>query len=83
MSRAFRIEDLRSNFTRVRRLGHTSREFRVSALASLANILPNLSFVDVVFYRGLTIHRAVGRDERSRSDYTMCAVSRSGQQDIR
>jgi fatty acid synthase subunit alpha, fungi type len=48
-----------------------------SALASVADILLNSSLVDVVFYRGLTLQRAVERDEQSRSDYAICVVSPS------
>ena len=55
--------------------GHSLGEF--SALASVADILPNSSLVDVVFYRGLTMQRAVERDEQSRSNYAMCAVNPS------
>ncbi|KAH9966861.1 hypothetical protein BC827DRAFT_1264771 [Russula dissimulans] len=54
---------------------HSSSEF--SALASVANILPNYSLVDVVFYRALTMQRAVERVEQSRLNYAMCAVSPS------
>ncbi|KAI9439787.1 fatty acid synthase [Lactarius indigo] len=53
--------------------GHSLGEF--SALASVADILPNSSLVDVVFYRGLTMQRAVERDEQSRSNYAMCAIN--------
>ena len=55
--------------------GHSLGEF--SALASVADILPNSSLVDVVFYRGLTMQRAVERDEQSRSNYAMCDVNPS------
>ncbi|KAF8271214.1 fatty acid synthase [Lactarius quietus] len=48
---------------------------RILCLASVADILPNSSLVDVVFYRGLTMQRAVERDELSRSNYAMCAVN--------
>ncbi|KAH9953906.1 acyl transferase domain-containing protein, partial [Lactifluus volemus] len=51
---------------------HSLGEF--SALASVADILPNSSLVDVVFYRGLTMQRAVERDELSRSNCAMCAT---------
>ena len=43
--------------------GHSLGDF--SALASVADILPNSYLVDVVFYRGLTMPRAVERDEQS------------------
>jgi len=55
--------------------GHSLGEF--SALASVADILPNSSLVDVVFYRGLTMQRAVERDEQSRLNYAMRAVNPS------
>jgi malonyl CoA-acyl carrier protein transacylase len=75
MSRAA-FEDLRSKgFVQpdAAFAGHSLGEF--SALASVADILPNSSLVDVVFYRGLTMQRAVERDEQSRSNYAMCAVN--------
>ena len=77
MSRAG-FEDLRSKgFVRpdVAFAGHSLGEF--SALASVADILPNSSLVDVVFYRGLTMQRAVERDEQSRLNYAMRAVNPS------
>lgn len=52
--------------------GHSLGEF--SALAAVADILPNSSLVDIVFYRGLTMQHAVERDEQGRSNYAMCAV---------
>jgi malonyl CoA-acyl carrier protein transacylase len=55
--------------------GHSLGEF--SALASVADILPNSSLVDIVFYRGLTMQHAVERDEQGRSNYAMCAVNPS------
>ena len=42
--------------------GHSQGKF--SALASVANILPNSSFVDIVFYRGLTMLHTVESDEQ-------------------
>jgi malonyl CoA-acyl carrier protein transacylase len=48
-----------------------------SALASIADVLPISSLVDVVFYRGITMHRAVERDSENRSKYAMCAVNPS------
>jgi len=77
MSRAG-FEDLRSKgFVRpdVAFAGHLLGEF--STLASIADILPNSSLVDVVFYRGLTMQRAVERDEQSRLNYAMHAVNPS------
>ena len=55
--------------------GHSLGEF--SALASVADILPNSSLVDGMCYRGLTMQRAVERDEQSRSNYAMCDVNAS------
>ena len=46
-----------------------------SALASIADVLPISALVDVVFYRGITMQRAVERDEQNRSNYTMCVVN--------
>jgi malonyl CoA-acyl carrier protein transacylase len=40
-------------------------------------VLPIAALVDVVFYRGLTMQRAVERDEHNRSNYAMCAVNPS------
>lgn len=55
--------------------GHSLGEY--SALASIADVLPISSLVDVVFYRGITMQRAVERDEHNRSNYAMCAVNPS------
>jgi fatty acid synthase subunit alpha len=55
--------------------GHSLGEF--SALAAVADILPNSSLVDIVFYRGLTMQRAVECDEQGRSNYAMCVVNPS------
>ena len=46
---------------------HSLGEF--SALAAVADILPNSPLVDIVFYRGLTIQHAVEHDEEGRSNY--------------
>ena len=54
--------------------GH-SRGF--PTFASIANILPNSSLVDIVFYHGLTMQHAVERDEQSLLSYAMCAVNPS------
>ena len=48
-----------------------------SALASIADVLPISALVDVVFYRGITMQRAVERDSQNRSNYAMCAVNPS------
>ena len=53
--------------------GHSLGEY--SALASIAEILPIGSLVDVVFYRGITMQRAVERDSKNRSNYAMIAVN--------
>ena len=55
--------------------GHSLGEY--SALASIADVLPISSLVDVVFYRGITMQRAVERDAENRSNYAMCAVNPS------
>ena len=55
--------------------GHSLGEY--SALASIADVLPISALVDVVFYRGITMQRAVERDEAGRSNYAMCAVNPS------
>ncbi|RXW18865.1 hypothetical protein EST38_g6989 [Candolleomyces aberdarensis] len=55
--------------------GHSLREY--SALASIAGILHISALVDVVFYRGITMQRAVERDALNRSNYAMCAVNPS------
>jgi len=55
--------------------GHSLGEY--SALASIADVLPVSSLVDVVFYRGITMQRAVERDSENRSNYAMCAVNPS------
>lgn len=49
--------------------GHSLGEY--SALASIAGVLPISSLVDVVFYRGITMQRAVERDSENRSNYAM------------
>ncbi|EIW57289.1 fatty acid synthase [Trametes versicolor FP-101664 SS1] len=55
--------------------GHSLGEY--SALASIADVLAISSLVDVVFYRGITMQRAVERDSQNRSNYAMCAVNPS------
>ncbi|ODV94456.1 hypothetical protein PACTADRAFT_45167 [Pachysolen tannophilus NRRL Y-2460] len=55
--------------------GHSLGEY--SALASLGDVMPIESLVDVVFYRGMTMQVAVPRDELGRSNYGMCAVNPS------
>ncbi|KAG8997734.1 3-oxoacyl-[acyl-carrier-protein] synthase [Tulasnella sp. JGI-2019a] len=53
--------------------GHSLGEY--SALASIADAMHISSLVDVVFYRGITMQRAVERDAQNRSNYAMCAVN--------
>ncbi|KIY43927.1 fatty acid synthase [Fistulina hepatica ATCC 64428] len=53
--------------------GHSLGEY--SALASIADVLEISALVDVVFYRGITMQRAVERDAQNRSNYAMCAVN--------
>ncbi|KAI7955320.1 hypothetical protein MJO28_005720 [Puccinia striiformis f. sp. tritici] len=55
--------------------GHSLGEY--SALASIAGVLPIASLVDVVFFRGITMQRAVERDELNRSKYAMAAINPS------
>ncbi|CAO3634037.1 unnamed protein product [Cunninghamella blakesleeana] len=53
--------------------GHSLGEY--AALASVGDVLPLESLVDVVFYRGMTMQSAVKRDEKGRSNYGMAAVN--------
>ncbi|ANB12603.1 tetrafunctional fatty acid synthase subunit FAS1 [Sugiyamaella lignohabitans] len=55
--------------------GHSLGEY--SALASLGDVMPIESLVDVVFYRGMTMQVAVPRDSAGRSNYGMVAVNPS------
>ncbi|KAJ6477506.1 fatty acid synthase, partial [Mycena sanguinolenta] len=55
--------------------GHSLGEY--SALASIADVSAISALVDVVFYRGITMQRAVERDSENRSNYAMCAVNPS------
>ena len=55
--------------------GHSLGEY--AALASISNFLTISALVDVVFYRGITMQRAVERDAQNRSSYGMCAVNPS------
>ena len=54
---------------------HSLREY--SALASIADVLHISAVVDVVFYRGITMQRAVERESENRANYAMCAVNPS------
>ncbi|KZV60888.1 hypothetical protein PENSPDRAFT_693887 [Peniophora sp. CONT] len=49
--------------------GHSLGEY--SALASIADVLPTSALVDIVFYRGITMQRAVERDAAGRSNYAI------------
>ena len=55
--------------------GHSLGEY--SALASITDVLPISSLVDVSFYRGITMQRAIERDAHNRSNYVTCAVNPS------
>ncbi|KAI8973281.1 fatty acid synthase [Mycotypha africana] len=70
------FEDMRSKEliqTNCAFAGHSLGEY--AALASVADVLPLNSLVDVVFYRGMTMQSAVKRDEEGRSNYGMVAVN--------
>ena len=47
------------------------------ALASIADVLHISALVDVVFYWGITMQRAVERDSENRLNYAMCAINPS------
>ncbi|OUM69465.1 hypothetical protein PIROE2DRAFT_38102 [Piromyces sp. E2] len=53
--------------------GHSLGEY--AALTAIGDVLSIETLVDVVFYRGMTMQRAVQRDAKGRSDYAMCAVN--------
>lgn len=55
--------------------GHSLGEY--SALAAIADVLPISSLADVVFFRGITMQRAVQRDAEGKSQYAMMAVNPS------
>jgi fatty acid synthase subunit beta len=55
--------------------GHSLGEY--AALASVGDVLPLETLLDVVFYRGLTMQAAVKRDAAGRSNYGMLAVNPS------
>ena len=48
-----------------------------SALSSIADVLPISSLVNVVFYWGITMQRAIERDSENRSNFAMRAVNPS------
>lgn len=55
--------------------GHSLGEY--SALAAIADVLPISSLADVVFFRGITMQRAVQRDATGKSQYAMMAANPS------
>lgn len=55
--------------------GHSLGEY--SALAAIADVLPISSLADVVFFRGITMQRAVQRDAAGKSQYAMMAANPS------
>ena len=55
--------------------GHSLREY--SALALITDVLHISALVDVVFYQGITMQRAIECDSENRSNYAMCAVNPS------
>lgn len=55
--------------------GHSLGEY--SALASMAGVMSISALLDVVFFRGITMQRAVERDEQNRSKYAMAAINPS------
>jgi len=55
--------------------GHSLGEY--SALAAIADVLPISSLADVVFFRGITMQRAVHRDAEGKSQYGMMAANPS------
>jgi fatty acid synthase subunit alpha, fungi type len=48
-----------------------------AALASIADALPIAALVEVVFYRGIMVQRAVEQDSKNRSNYVMCTINPS------
>ncbi|KAG1096468.1 hypothetical protein G6F39_006700 [Rhizopus arrhizus] len=70
------FEDMRSKEliqTNCAFAGHSLGEY--AALASVGDVLPLTSLVDIVFYRGMTMQSAVKRDKEGRSNYGMAAVN--------
>jgi len=55
--------------------GHSLGEY--SALAAIADVLPISALADVVFFRGITMQRAVQRDAEGKSQYAMMAANPS------
>ena len=55
--------------------GHSLSEYLV--FASIADVLYISALVDTVFYRGITMQRAVERHAHNRSNYVMCTANPS------
>ena len=55
--------------------GHSLGEY--AALAAIGNVIDGESLCDIVFYRGLTMQKAVKRDSEGRSSFAMIAVNPS------
>ncbi|KAJ1940189.1 fatty acid synthase alpha subunit Lsd1, partial [Linderina macrospora] len=53
--------------------GHSLGEY--GALSAIGEVLPVEAIVEVGFYRGMTMQRAVERDELNRSQYSMMAIN--------
>ena len=53
---------------------HSLGEF--SALTAVADILPNSSLIDIVFYYSLTMQHTVEHDEQGHSNYAMFAINK-------
>ncbi|KAG8729950.1 3-oxoacyl-[acyl-carrier-protein] synthase, partial [Ceratobasidium sp. 423] len=75
----------RSPLSRTRIKGARTRDYafarhspgEYSTLASIADVLAISALPDVVFYCGITVQRAVERDEHNHSNYAMCTVNPS------
>ena len=65
----------KASFRRTAFAGHSLGKY--SALASIADVLHISALVDIVFYQGITMQRAVERGSENRSNYAMCAVNPS------
>src|SRR6266566_5168230 len=53
--------------------GHSQGKF--SALTAIADISPNSSLVDIMFYHSLTMQHAVEHDKQGCSNYAMCTIN--------
>jgi hypothetical protein len=56
-------------------VGHSLGEY--SALTSIADVLAISALTDIIFYRSITMRRAVGRDVHNYSNYAMYTVNSS------